>query len=48
VSPIFPLKFNITTIKGAFQEAEIIDTTEETVEKVQICSFANFKDNKIK
>ena len=30
------------------QKAENINTTEETVEKVQICIFVNFKDSQIK
>ncbi len=41
------LKVNISAMKDTSQKAEIINTTKETVEKVQICIFMNFKDSQI-
>jgi hypothetical protein len=39
---------NTTTINNPTKKAKIFNTTLETVEKVQICIFANFKDSQIK
>ena len=37
-----------TTMMDTNQKAEIINTSVETVEKVQIYIFVNFKDSKTK
>jgi len=43
----YSLKVNPSVILNN-QEAKKVDTTEETVEKVQIFIFVNFKDSQIK